>query len=879
MVRNIYIFCLISAILLGCKHNDESSFAKEVSESVFTASTEEFLPNTKTILGSNLASVWCEDDMISVFAGNSDMDKYQLDAEGAGYSSGNFIIIEEGNGKGEDLPCNISIYPYYDGLTCSANNSIGNSWRIDGFSFPIEQFFVESSFADDSYAMAAVTSSINDYNLKFKNIGGTLKLQLKGTDKISKLSLTGNNDEKISGKASLYVYGNGGVPVIEMLQESNSTVVIDCGEGIQLSNDIVTDFYFSIPPTVFEKGFTVELESVDGGKGVLKTDEYNEVGRSQILVMPIRSIEIIPSQLKNNYVDEYGVNRGPGVLIDGVIWAPVNCGFKGPSGGDLGFPYGKMYQWGRNSGVGYSIAYDSNTGEMISGGTITIAEANAGDKSNKFYTRKDGNPASVWFSDASFESVWNAGSASEPLKAAYDPCPEGWRIPTQNEMKSLTTNKSAFSVENSLNGYWFSGSVPYGKDVPSVFFPAAGSLDYKGIGSMRTSFGRYWTSSVDGKNIYYLSFMNNGTSYVTNSTGAVSGYAVRCVSDSRYSGNPDDNIIEIEAISLNVSSLDIIEGASYKFTVSVYPKNASTEFMTWISSNENVCIVNNNGEVTAISAGNAIVTVSIGNFSAQCSINVTKKDDSGSGDDEGEGDSGDDDVSVLIDYIDEYGINHGHGICVDGVIWSPVNCGYLEAGTGNKGYPYGKLYQWGRISGVGYSSDYDETVAQKVSGGSITVAEANIPKNSNIFYTMSNGNNMSIWFTDATFEGVWNAGSVAEPMKSEYDPCPEGWRIPTKDEMYSLVKNCSEFTSFENKNGYWFSGSVGYAVGVEAVFLPAGGYLDHTGSRRNRGSLGRYWTSSLYNTSSIYHLSYANSHTSVALTGTVFGCNIRCVQE
>ena len=53
------------------------------------------------------------------------------------------------------------------------------------------------------------------------------------------------------------------------------------------------------------------------------------------------------------------------------------------------------------------------------------------------------------------------------------------------------------------------------------------------------------------------------------------------------------------------------------------------------------------------------------------------------------------------DYVDEYGVNHGQGIEIGGVVWAPVNCGYHK-----DDYQYGKLYQWGRKYGQGYSGDF-----------------------------------------------------------------------------------------------------------------------------------------------------------------------------
>lgn len=43
-----------------------------------------------------------------------------------------------------------------------------------------------------------------------------------------------------------------------------------------------------------------------------------------------------------------------------------------------------------------------------------------------------------------------------------------------------------------------------------------------------------------------------------------------------------------------------------------------------------------------------------------------------------------------VNYVDEYGVNHGYGVEIGGIIWAPVNCGYHETD-----YKYGKLYQWG----------------------------------------------------------------------------------------------------------------------------------------------------------------------------------------
>ena len=47
----------------------------------------------------------------------------------------------------------------------------------------------------------------------------------------------------------------------------------------------------------------------------------------------VKSISYDP----DDYVDEWGINHGKGIVIGGVTWAPVNCGYH-----ETDYPYGKM---------------------------------------------------------------------------------------------------------------------------------------------------------------------------------------------------------------------------------------------------------------------------------------------------------------------------------------------------------------------------------------------------------------------------------------------------------------------------------------------------------------------------------------------------------
>ena len=224
------------------------------------------------------------------------------------------------------------------------------------------------------------------------------------------------------------------------------------------------------------------------------------------------------------------------------------------------------------------------------------------------------------------------------------------------------------------------------------------------------------------------------------------------------------------------------------------------------------------------------------------------------------------------DYVDEYGINHGQGVEIDGVVWAPVNCGYHATD-----YKYGKLYQWGRKYGQGYDSS-DASVPSIVSGP-VDLATGQSASNSNKFY--KNSSDPYDWVTsqDGT---LWNSGTDDNPVKTEYDPCPEGWRVPTYPELYNLKANRSSWTTNDGQNGYWFSGSNSYSESVSRVFFPAAGFRGSSAGRDyDRGFSCDYWSSRPYNIRAcmLYFNSGSSDGTNMLASERAEGCSVRCVLE
>ena len=296
--------------------------------------------------------------------------------------------------------------------------------------------------------------------------------------------------------------------------------------------------------------------------------------------------------------------------------------------------------------------------------------------------------------------------------------------------------------------------------------------------------------------------------------------------------------------------MTIYEGDTEHVSAYVRPDYPNSSAITWSSDSPGVATIDQNGVITAVSAGKATITAVAGGYPATCSVLVLPF------------------AGETIDYIDEYGINHGKGISVGMAIWAPVNCGYHR-----KDYPYGKLYQWGRKYGQGYSEEYDATIPTIAEGG-VTLEEGESLSNADTFFCSENN-----WdWHETKDDSLWGKyGS-----KTVYDPCPEGWRVPTYDELSELKQNYSKWSVAKYHAGRWFSGPDKYSEDSPGIFLPAAGHRNGEGEAYGREVSGGYWSSKLEQGNYGYSsrlLSFGKSLVNMEHFSCACGYSVRCVQE
>ena len=292
MKRLIFSLTTVAALLAGCQ-KPEIVDHTDVVESVqtqFVALIEGFDVETKTSMDADRNVLWSLDDHIAIFRGSALGEEYKLDDAAAGQGNGVFNPVGSVGGDtffaGTEIPCNVGFYPYASNLSLARR---GEAYEICNVEISSLQTYTPGTFANGAFPMVAITDSEDDYILKFKNVLGAIKLQLKGSKVVKFIKIEGGNGEILSGPAVITANSDNKTNSIEMVgsDESSKSVTLDCGDGVELSTSLATEFIIALPPVTFSKGFSVTITYSDDTQQTFEAMVENTVYRSSILVMPV----------------------------------------------------------------------------------------------------------------------------------------------------------------------------------------------------------------------------------------------------------------------------------------------------------------------------------------------------------------------------------------------------------------------------------------------------------------------------------------------------------------------------------------------------------------------------------------------------------------
>lgn len=474
---------IIAALaLLSC--TKQGGQDKNEPSPVFHASLE-VAPVLKTGLDSNHKLFWTEDDRISVFCTTTNR-QYRFTGK-TGDIEGVFENLSQTAPSGSLLTANYAVYPY------DAEASIDTEGDIT-LTIPSIQKYSRGSFSTGSNPMVAVSETLSDHNLPFRNLCGYLLVRLYGKATVTGLTLQANNGEKIAGEASVKPEF-GKAPALVMGASATSEISIDCGAGVQLGTaeaDAV-EFWFCVPPVTFSKGFTVEITDASGEKITKSVSSTVSIERNIYKMTAALRISVTdPSAPK-------GVDLGLSVR-----WAEFNVGATNAQ------DFGGYFAWGE-------LEPSANSWSSY--------------KWRKSGTDWDSVKLTKYNTDSAFGTV-DGKSVLEPSDDIAAVSYGGnWRMPTDAEWKELKDNCSwTWTTLDGVKGYSLKSRIP-GFESAEIFLPAAG-YRYDNTTYAAGSEGGYWSSSLYKGITSYAWAMNFGADMVMRYyISRCYGHSVRAVSE------------------------------------------------------------------------------------------------------------------------------------------------------------------------------------------------------------------------------------------------------------------------------------------------------------------------------------------------------------
>jgi flavodoxin len=279
-----YLTVIAMAALVGCKESDKNPETIPMMNTITATITDN--PNTKTSIGPSNKILWTASDKVSAFIGSTANCQYDL-STGAGQNSATFTKNSDPEASGTTLPWNVAYYPYNSSVTASKNSDDKAELQV---TIPASQTYSAGTFGNGTFPMVAVTSNTGSSDFAFKNLLGVVRFQVTGTATISKVEFQGNNNEVISGSATV-VASNVNDPTLTMTG-TGTVLTLDCGSGVTLGSTATT-FDIAVPPMTFSKGFTVRLYENNSKYMEKSTAKSFTVDRSSL--NPISSFSYLAS--------------------------------------------------------------------------------------------------------------------------------------------------------------------------------------------------------------------------------------------------------------------------------------------------------------------------------------------------------------------------------------------------------------------------------------------------------------------------------------------------------------------------------------------------------------------------------------------------------
>ena len=497
-----YIWCLLGlGLLTGCMFEEESIETEDdnLVHMVFTAMVEDGNPATRTVLDENEVDgfrgvLWEPEDVIGIATYNGRYQRFENVLEEPAASG-----VFEGS-VNQDIMY-YAIYPYRD------NQQMGSSVNV---TIPSKQTYQPNSF--DGSAAPMVGKGNHAEPLHFMNLCGALAVQLTGNEKVRSIIFQANANDKVSGDGTVDPdYGD--YPVLQMGDLADNFIILDCGEGVQLSGT-PTSFHFVLPPGTYN-GFKLIISTTDGQFMEKSTDKQLKIKRSIVTKAASFAFENTATNFtdlsERGTANSYIVTQGGYYSFDATVIG----------NGEFGFPANNNYHtnspeiapasaellWADNHKLINGCGYDASTG--------MLKFLTSGDEGNAVIAGKDseGNILwswHIWMTDQPEEQIYNnnAGTLMDRNLGATSATPGdvgalgllyqwGRKDPFLGAVSidSSTQRESTITWPSPVSSDATNGTIGYSVLNPTVFIKYNGSnYDWYYTGDSSTDNSR-WQSA------------------------------------------------------------------------------------------------------------------------------------------------------------------------------------------------------------------------------------------------------------------------------------------------------------------------------------------------------------------------------------------------
>ena len=331
-MKKAYILFAISALLLSACQVKEQMDPVSPARQTITVSVPDGT-STKTVLGGDLV-YWEAGDCLSFYNGNYTNLQMTL-VSGAGTTVASFMEVPRNDDfitGGTEMPYDIVVYPYSQDLYVYDYGYYGDDGHLEitkAFRayLPGVQTYRKGSFAQQVNLSADIRPAGQSGNYTLYNLLGGIELQLTGTATISSIELVANDLDDSGVVSSLYgwvaVFPNEytGIPEIGYTTQNYNALVLDCGDGVQLSPDQATSFFFMVPPQTFPSGITFNIFDTDGTREQKSCSTPLTVQRS--VITPVKAFGYEPADAQWSVIGSiYGDSWTQDIDMDydGSLW-------------------------------------------------------------------------------------------------------------------------------------------------------------------------------------------------------------------------------------------------------------------------------------------------------------------------------------------------------------------------------------------------------------------------------------------------------------------------------------------------------------------------------------------------------------------------------